>query len=81
MMAQGKVPEKLVKKTINFCIKQELSAQGIKTTTRQGNKELKFLIDKVARYTFNNQDEVRAAGGVSEIYGGQTLFSRCLSNK
>ncbi|MEO0834591.1 MAG: hypothetical protein AAFY16_01030 [Cyanobacteria bacterium J06642_3] len=59
---QRPIPNKTVEKVIKAKIKQELSAQGINTTTKQGNKELKFLANKIATRPFHQQEEVEAIG-------------------
>lgn len=59
---QGKVTAKAVEKSIRTSIKREISAKGINVTTRRGNKELKFLSQKMANYSFENLDQARIAG-------------------
>lgn len=53
---------KALEKTIKASIKKEITANGINTTTRQGNKELKFLAKKIALYSFDNHEQAKIAG-------------------
>ncbi|MEM8673748.1 MAG: hypothetical protein AAGF83_07730 [Cyanobacteria bacterium P01_G01_bin.67] len=59
---QRPFPTKTVEKIIKGKIKNELSAKGINTTTKQGNKELKFLVNKVATHPFENQSQIDTTG-------------------
>ncbi len=59
---QGKVTAKALQKTIKASIKREISVRGINVTTRRGNKELKFLTQKIAGYSFENLEQARIAG-------------------
>ena len=59
---QGKVTAKALEKTIKVSIKREISVRGINVTTRRGNKELKFLTQKIAGYSFENLEQARMAG-------------------
>ncbi|MDJ0532943.1 MAG: hypothetical protein QNJ70_10695 [Xenococcaceae cyanobacterium MO_207.B15] len=60
--AQENLTAKALEKTIKASIKKEIVAKGINTTTRQGNKELKFLASKIARYPFDNLEQAKIAG-------------------
>ena len=71
---------KIVKKTIKAGIKKEISVRGIDTTTRKGNKELKFLIDKIACYPFDNQDEARVAEDKLGQHLGELLQQKKKNN-
>jgi hypothetical protein len=51
---QNKLSSKVLEKTLTASIKKEIAAIGINTSTRQGNKELKFLTRKIAKYPFDN---------------------------
>ena len=59
---QNKLSNKVLEKTISASIKKEIAAANISTTTRKGNKELKFLTGKIAKYPFNNIEQARIAG-------------------
>ena len=59
---QGKVTAKALERAIKTSIKREISARGINVTTRRGNKELKFLTEKIAGYSFENIEQARIAG-------------------
>ena len=59
---QVKVTAKALEKSIKASIKREISARGINVTTRRGNKELKFLTQKIAGYSFENLEQARMAG-------------------
>ena len=56
---QKKLTAKALEKAIKASIKKEVSARGINVTTRQGNKELKFLTNKIARYSFDNLEQAK----------------------
>lgn len=58
----NKLSNKVIEKTISASIKKEIAAANISTTTRKGNKELKFLTGKIAKYPFNNIEQARIAG-------------------
>ncbi|MGK7948915.1 MAG: hypothetical protein AB4368_08960 [Xenococcaceae cyanobacterium] len=61
---QKKLSSKVLEKTIYASIKQEIAAASINTTTRKGNKELKFLTNKIAKYPFDNIEKAQIAGTV-----------------
>ena len=70
---QNKLSNKVVEKTISASIKKEIAAVSIGTTTRKGNKELKFLTSKIAKYPFNDLEQARIAGAklgrhIAEIF-------------
>ena len=59
---QKKLTAKVLEKAIKASIKKEVSARGINVTIRQGNKELNFLTNKIARYSFDNLEQAQVAG-------------------
>ena len=59
---QNKLNNKVLEKTISASIKKEIAAASINTTTRKGNKELKFLAGKIAKYPFDNIEQAQIAG-------------------
>ena len=61
---QNKLSSKVLEKTISASIKKEIAAASINTTTRKGNKELKFLTSKIAKYPFDNIEQAQIAGAV-----------------
>ncbi|MDJ0595336.1 MAG: hypothetical protein QNJ72_36040 [Pleurocapsa sp. MO_226.B13] len=70
---QNKLSNKVLEKTISASIKKEIAAASIGTTTRKGNKELKFLTSKIAKYPFNDLEQARIAGAklgqhIAEIF-------------
>jgi hypothetical protein len=58
----NKLSKKVLEKTILDSIKQEIASGEINTFTRQGNKELKFLTGKIAKYPFDRYDRAKIAG-------------------
>ena len=64
--APVKFSSKVLEKTIKTSIKKAIASKGINTTTRQGNKELKFLIGKIAQHSF---DSLEQASNVGEKLG------------
>lgn len=60
--SQNQFNSKVLKKAISSSIKKEIAAGGINTSTRRGNKELKFLTGKIARYPFNSLEQAQMAG-------------------
>jgi len=51
-----------ISKAIQQGTKQVLSAQGIKASTRRGNKELSFVIQSLARAPFTSLSQANAVG-------------------
>ncbi|HHP7230298.1 MAG TPA: hypothetical protein ACFCUY_05500 [Xenococcaceae cyanobacterium] len=57
-----KVSTKSIEKILKSSIKKEITAKGINVTNRRGNRELKFLISKIANYPFKNLEQANVAG-------------------
>ncbi len=53
---------KVLEKTIKTSIKKAIASNGINTTTRQGNKELKFLIGKIVQHSFDSLEQATNIG-------------------
>ena len=60
--APVKFSSKVLEKTIKTSIKKAIASKGINTTTRQGNKELKFLIGKIAQHSFDSLEQATNIG-------------------
>lgn len=61
-LLRGYISTKKVEHILKAQIKQNLSAKDINTTTKQGNKELKFLVNKVATHAFETKEQVETTG-------------------
>jgi hypothetical protein len=59
---QNQLSSKILEKTLTASIKKEIAAIGINISTRQGNRELKFLSRKIAKYPFDNLEQAQMAG-------------------
>jgi hypothetical protein len=79
-LSQPKLNVKAAEKTIKTSIKKKIAEKGINTTTRQGNKELKFLVQKLARYSFASIDKAQDAGQKIGQHIGELLQQRNKQN-